>query len=280
MPIFGIILESCAGLFEEISVSLGKREAARGRGSIFMMGFVQHFAALIFLGLVVLLGFDQWKLSMESLPWIALRIPLELVQLYFTLIALELADRTEFSFFKVGTVPFLLLVDLALGYVINVDQIIGMLLLMGLFAFIFFKKIVSRKGLPFVIFSTINPVLTISIFKHNITHFNSVATEQFIIYLVLVIFLMLLLIFKTKENPFKFMFRRIEIGEAMSVGLCTLLSSYAYIFAPASVILTARRAGGVLWSTLSGIFFFKEDHKKQKAFTAFTLVIILILLAR
>jgi hypothetical protein len=107
-----------------------------------------------------------------------------------------------------------------------------------------------------------------------------VGAEQIIIYAILTVFLYLVLRFKTRERISKYIFKPVALVQSLSMGLGVILSSYAFIFAAPSVILTARRASGILWSSLSGLLYFKEDHKKQKLFTGFLLIIVLILLAK
>ncbi len=276
----GIFLESIANLFEEISCSVGKKETQEGHESIFMMGFLQHFSTMILMLLIVLLGFEQFRFNWASVPFLGMRAVLDMAQVYFTLKAIEIAERTAFSFVKILTVPLLLLIDISIGYLIDPIQIIAMLLLCGIILYSFSKNVTSKKGLALLIFSSINPVLAITIYKYDITNFNSVAAEQLIIYAILTLFLLLILRFKTREKLSKFLFKPVSMVQALSMAFGGMLSSYAYVFAAPSVILTARRASGILWSSLSGLLYFKEDHKKQKLFIGFLLILVLILLTK
>jgi drug/metabolite transporter (DMT)-like permease len=276
----GIFLESIANLFEEISCSAGKKETQDGRASIYMMGFLQHVSTTILLLLVLLLGFEQFKFNPASIPFLSLRAILDIAQVHFTLQAIQISDRTAFSFIKLLTVPLLLLVDLSIGYTIDPIQIIGMLMLVGIFLFIFNGNVINKKGMALLIFSAVNPVLAISIYKYDITNFNSVMVEQVIIYVILTIYLFLMLKFKTKEKISPIAFKPVSLVQAVSMAFGGLLSSYAYLYAAPSIIVTARRASGILWSSLSGMLYFKEDHKKQKIFVGFLLIIVLILLAK
>jgi hypothetical protein len=277
--IFGIFLETIANLFEEISCSVGKRESQAGRSSIFMMGWMQHVLALLILIVVFLLGFDQFRFSWESWPTMAIKLVLDIFQVHIALLAIEATERTAFSFVRMLTLPILLVVDLVLGYVLLPAQLAGMILLAGIFLYTFANHVMKNKGMWLLIFIAVNSAATISIYKYHITNFNSVLAEQMIVYVVLTIYLWLYLKFRTKVKFRSQMLRPAVLVQAFSMGFAALLSSYAFIFAPASVITTARRAGSILWSTLSGLLYFKEDHKKQKLFIAFLLIVVLVLLA-
>lgn len=277
--ILGIFLETIANLFEEISCSIGKRESQAGRVSIFMMGWMQHLLALLILVVVFLLGFDQFRFSWQSWPTMAIKLILDIFQVHIALLAIEATERTAFSFVRMLTLPLLLVIDLMLGYVLMPAQLAGMILLAGIFIYTFANHVMKKKGMWLLIFIAVNSAATISIYKYHITHFNSVLAEQMIVYVVLTIYLWLFLRFKTKEKLRVQMLKPAVLIQALSMGFAALLSSYAFVFAPSSVITTARRAGSILWSTLSGLVYFKEDHKKQKLFIAFLLIIVLVMLA-
>lgn len=276
---FGVFLQAIGSLFEEISCTIGKREVQRGHESIFMMGFLQLSAASILFLALIALGLEKFTFSMESLWTLGPRAVLEIFQIHFTLLALGSSDRTTFGFVKIGTIPSLLLIDFALGYAINPAQIAGMLLMLGVFTFIFSRGVVNKKGLALVIFSTLNAVMTITLYKFDVAHYNSVGAEQLIIYTVLLIYLYIWIRLNTHERPLKYLTRPICLVQAFTDGIGAITGSFAILFAPASVVIAARRAAGVLWSTLSGIAVFKESHKKTKLFVAFVLMVVLVLLA-
>lgn len=276
---FGVFLQAVGSLFEEISCTIGKREVQEGHETIFMMGFLQLSAAAFMFTCMIALGFEKFIFSVDSLWTLLPRAVLETLQVHITLLAIRTADRSAFGFIKVGTVPLLLIIDFFLGYQIQPVQIAGMLLMIGAFIFIFARGVINKKGLGLVVFSTINAVLTITIFKYDISHFNSVGAEQLIIYSVLLTYLYLFIRIKTKERPLAYFRRPICLAQAFTDGIGTLIGSFAYVFAPPSVITAARRSACLLWSTLSGIAVFKEDNKKMKLFVAFVLIVVLVLLA-
>ena len=111
-----------------------------------------------------------------------------------------------------------------------------------------------------MLFTAVNAVATLSLYKYDITHFNSVETEQVLVQLVLLIYFFVLAVVVARENPFTFLRKRAFIAQASASGLATSFTSYAYIFAPASIITAALRASAVLFSVVSGEYYFKEKR--------------------
>lgn len=125
----------------------------------------------------------------------------------------------------------------------------------------------------------LNAALTISLYKYNITHFNSVTAEQLLVSAVLVLYFYLLMVFKTKENFAALIKQPLVLVQSISFGLASVIESLAYLFAPASIILCAKRSGAVLWSTLAGKLYFKEQNLVLKLALVLGIVAGLVLLA-
>lgn len=170
------------------------------------------------------------------------------------------------------------MVDIAIGSVIGVGQIIGIILIFLAIVFLFINHGVKTRGLGYVIFITVNAVITISLFKYNITHFNAVEAEQFLILLMLSFYFFIMAYKLKKENPFRFFSKPIFLSQSLSEGVSVVLMSFAYLFAPASIITTLKRALNVMWAMFSGSFFFKEKHFLVKAMSFVILVAGLIFL--
>src|SRR3989338_6893065 len=122
--IFGIFLLASRSFFSEIGVSLGKEEVARRKENIYTYGFLSLCLSTIVFFLIALLR-GQFLFSLDSLPTLVPRIILEILQAYVIVKAVTTADRSTFGFLLVLTIPLLLLVDLALGYSLSLNQIIG-----------------------------------------------------------------------------------------------------------------------------------------------------------
>ena len=85
-------------------------------------------------------------------------------------------------------------------------------------------------------------------------------------------YFLIMAFFIAKENPIKFLKKPIFIGQSFSEGIGAVLGSFAYLFAPASIITTAKRSLSVLWSIVAGKVYFHEKHLIIKLM-AFTLII-------
>jgi len=188
------------------------------------------------------------------------RLVLELIIINVALRALIVADRSTFGFLRTITLPLLLVVDLFLGYTISPMQMAGIGVIILTLFILFINHGINTRGLKLVIWSAILPVFTISLFKYNITNFNSVEAEQFLIHAFLLIYFFFAALKIDGENPFKFIFKKIFFEQSLAEGAGTVVMSFAYLFAPASVITAAKRSFTVFWSVLSGNRVFHEAH--------------------
>lgn len=256
----GVILTSIGTFFEEISLSIGKIKVNNHEESPYTMGFLSLIWAAI---LILVIGFarkSDFAFSMASLPTFSIRALLEILQLYISVLATAQADRSTFGFIRILTIPLLLGVDVSLGYFIGLKQFIGIGFILSAFILLLLSNGINKKGILLVLFTAINAVATISLFKYNITRYNSIEAEQLLIYLILIIFFFAFARYIAKENPLKFLRKPVFFAQSLSQGIGGALDSFAFGFGSASIILAAKRASAILWSTLSGNFYFKEKR--------------------
>ena len=268
----GILLIATSQFFNEIGTSIGKDSFGKGTQSIYTMGFLSLFWGTVAFFAIAFFIRGEFLFSLASLPTFLPRVVLELVQAHVTMLAIAHADRSTFGFIRIWTIPLLLMVDVSLGYTIGFTQMAGIGLIVLSFVVLFTTKGIGKKGMWFVIFTTINAVVTLSLFKYNITNFNSVEAEQGIITLVVVIYFFIMAVFIAKENPFSLMRRPAFFIQSLTHGIGHVILSFAYLFAPASVITSAKRSFSVLWATLSGNIYFKEKKLIVKLIS-FSLII-------
>jgi hypothetical protein len=274
---FGVILIIVGTILDEISSSAGKWNVNNKKESIYTLGFLNFFwVSIIFLVIILIKG--QFLFNLDSLPLFALLMILEIAQAYSSLHAVVEAERSTFGFLMVGTIPLLLLVDIFLGYPIVFLSLIGISLIVVGLLFLFTNHGLSKKGMKYVLFSTFNAVATISIFKYLITNYNSVEAQQFVTSIILLIFLFIMAIWRSKENPLTFIFKKRFLYQSISRGFGVVLMSTAYLYAPASVITGAKRGTSVLASIVSGNKYFHEKHLIIKIISFMLVVVGLILL--
>lgn len=255
----GILLISIGTFFKEISDSIGKFKVNNHEESKFTMAFLSLFWGAIFFALISVFKNDGFIFKLASLPTFSIRAFLELIQTYISVLAIAKADRSTYSFIRTTTIPLLLIVDLFLGYKITYLPIVGMLIIIITLVILFLNKGIKKRGLGFVIFSAVNAVITISLFKYNITHFNSIAAEQLLITLILLIFFIFFSLFKAHENPFMFLKQPVFFLQSFSVGIAGVIESFSYNYGAASIITAAKRSSAIFWSLISGKVYFKEN---------------------
>ncbi len=266
-----------SSLFREVSDSIGKKEIQKQSAGIYTITFLSLIFGVLFLVITAILR-GVFYFSFESIPTLAIRIVIEIVLYCITMSALAKADRSIFGFVRTLTIPLLLATDLIMGYTIGLIQIIGIIIIVFAIAFVGFSKNFNKKGLGLLLVSAVLPVATISIYKYNISHFNSVEAEQIIVSLFLLTFFFIMAIVKDKENPLKFILKPIFFLQAAASGFCAVFESFAYQFASPSVVIAILRGGAVLFSTLSGDIYFKEKRPLLKFLVAVCIIIGLLFL--
>lgn len=256
---FGILLATLSSASGELSDSISKRKVTDGVASYYTFGFLT-----ILFSTVVLIGIGAWRqdfiFSLASLPTFIPRVFLEVVQAHVSILAVVKADRSDYGPIRILTIPLLFAVDVILGYAISPMQMLGMGVIFLTIALLLSYEQFRVKGLFFILFTAVNAVITLSLYKYDITHFNSVETEQVLVQLVLLIYFFVLAVLVAHENPFTFLRRRAFFAQASTSGLASSFASYAYVFASASVITAALRATAVLFSVVSGGYYFKEKR--------------------
>lgn len=256
---FGVALVILSQLFGEISTSMGRYEVARKKESLYAMGFLSGIWATVFL-IIIGVARDQFIFSFASLPTFALRTLLEIALMFVSLHAVVAADRSTFAFLRTLTIPLLLATDIALGYSLTTLQIAGVSLIAMACLFLFANNSLSRGGKLLCILSAILAVGTLTLYKYNITHFNSVEAEQSLLHLILLAVLVIAAHVHTGENLFRYLLSPLFLVQSIAAGISTVFLSFAYLFAPASIITAAKRGAEVLLAVLSGQVLFREKH--------------------
>lgn len=260
----GVLMTIVAGFFSEIGSSIGKREVNNHKESIYTMGFLNTFWITVILIATAFLIKGSFVFSLASLPTFIVKMILELFQVHMSLLAIVTASRSTFGFLRIWTLPILLIVDITLGYTVTAWQATGIFVLIIAFVVLFMNHGIEKKGSGYVMFTAFNAVATISLYKYNITHYNSVVAEQSLSYLILLLYAFLMASFVAKENPLSFFKKPHFLLQSLSEGVAGIISSFAYLFAPASIITAAGRSASVFWSVLSGNVYFKESHPLLK----------------
>jgi hypothetical protein len=274
---FGVILAAIGSLFDELANSIGKAKICAKEECPYTMGFLTNFWGTI--GFAVIgLARHNFIFSSASLHTFLPRLVLEILQAQIVVWAIVKADRSTFGFIRTLTIPLLLMADVLIGYNLKPLQISGLVLIILTLLAAFRGVKINRAGSWLVLFSAVNAVITISLYKYDITHFNSVEAEQMIVYLVLMAYFYLTARIIGRENPFRFLTKPIFFGQASANGVASLLCSFAYKFAPASIVLAAVRSAAVGWTVVSGRVYFKEKHFLLKSLVLIMLIAGIVML--
>lgn len=253
----GILITSIGTFFDELSILLGKRAVAHNHETLYSMAFLGSFWTMIwFIGLTV--STPAIHFSLASVPLVIIRNIFEVILLFVSSHAVIRADRSTFGFIRTGTIPLLLLVDALFGYSITYPQIGGICMVLVLLFLAFKNHGISRTGAGITALSTILSVITIALYKFNITHYNSVEIEQLISATILSIASFIAAIVWGHENPFRILRTRDGFIQSFAAGIGSVILSFAYLFGAASLITAAKRATSVAWAILSGNQYFKE----------------------
>lgn len=263
----GLLLTALGSLAHETSTAIGKWEEAHRKESIYAVGFLASVGGFLsFLALSFFVppnffapGFPQgFHFDPRSLPTIIPKLLLDVSIAWAGAMALARADRSTFGFLHVITIPLLLIIDAQLGYALSTHQLTGILLIVGSVLVLWVNHGIRHRGAWLVVFISIGAAATISLFKYNITHFNSVEAEQLIAYSVLLVFFYTMARMRAKESPFRLLLRPVFFAQAFLAGTAGILVSFAYLFSTASIITAAHRGFDILLAILSGRLYFHE----------------------
>ena len=276
----GLLLTFIATLFTEAQDSIGKWSVEQRKQSIYTMGFLSLLWSFFFFLFSSVFIEKAFLFSLASLPTFLPRAVLEVVLAHVSILALTRADRSTYSLLRIGTIPLLLATDVFLGYGVSPSAMLGIGVIVAVLLFLFLSRAIRKEGVGFVIFTAIAAAATLSLFKWDITHFNSVPAEQGLIMGILLLYFFLMDVAVAKENPLQFLSRPLSLLQSLSAGLGAVLFSFAYLFGAASVITAAVRALSVLWAILSGNIYFKEKNLAVKFAAFLFLVLGLALISR
>jgi hypothetical protein len=285
---FGIIITSLATLIGEIGQSLSKEELRNRRETHFELAFINGFFGILFFLAVVFLipsdtmigqQFGALVFSFDSLPTFLTRLLLEIVLIHLFITGLEKATRATFSFLRILTIPFLVFADIAMGYSISWLEILGIGIILATVLTMLSTRTLKTTGAWYITGGSLVAVLTVSLYQYNIHNFNSVAGEQLMMYGCLGVYLGIASVYTSRKNPFRHLRRPRVLIHSVGGGLQSVLISFAFLFAPSSIVMTAKRTSAILWAIISGNRFFHEQHTGAKLAGLSMLSVSLIMLA-
>lgn len=277
---FSGLLVFIGHFFEEISASASKIAFKERVFSYTMYGFLAHVVTACFFAVTVLFEKQPFVYNTAALPLFAVRLVAELLQCEIVYRALVKSDRTTFGFARILTIPLLLLVDIMLGYQLSNAQFAGIGIIAAALLAYFGTGHVKGKGMYLALYSSVLSVVTISIFKYDVSHYNTPGVVQLLASLaVAIIYGVRVLCSKHDRKLLGHMKDHPLLGlTLLAQAASSALISYAYALAPASLVLALSRASAVIWSLISGVFYFHEHKVVRKAFVCAVLAVGLLVM--
>jgi len=275
----GIGLVFIGEFFQELGTSLAKYEFAHKKESLYAIGFLNGLWATLFFILWGVFGGGEFVFSTASLPTFIPRALLEIAMQFVTIQAVITAERSTFTFLRIFTIPLLLVVDLVLLYPIAFEQIVGICIIVAALIILLLNHGLSRRGKMLSLASGVIAVITISLYKYDITHYNSVIAEQTIIHLILLCAMVVTAEVRLKENVFRCLLNPMLLLQSLVAGIAGVLLSVALVFAPASIIMAAKRSFEILGAIVSGRAYFHEKNVALKLFACALIALGLSLIA-
>lgn len=274
-----IILVFVGSIFAELSISIGKFESNNKAEGIYSMAFLNTLGAFLVFFTIFLLKHNTLTFSAASIPLVLLLIGFEFIQIRLANTAVIRADRSIVSLVKSLTIPLLIIVDVFMGYSLSMATIVGCTVLFSGIGIVFLHHTNKKQHLLYPVLSAVNSVITISIYKYLITNYNSVITQQLIIYGCLLIYSVFGIVYAEKTTISKIIKNKLRDSQIASSAFASVLFSFSYKFAPASLVVAVERSLLVLFSLISGRFQFKENVGKVRIFSAFMIITGLIIIS-
>jgi hypothetical protein len=278
---FGVILQIIGTFLEEVSETLGKDNVRRRLESAWTLGFANAVAALVALLFVITCITGWGSMQMQSWPTFVLRVLLLQIQSVATVLAIVHAERSTFGFLRVGSIPLIVLIDIFIvGVALTGWQVLGMTLIAGTILLLTMNHGLSKKGIGYVLVGTVGAAVQLSLLRYNVTHGNSVELEQLGVMLVVAPTFYVLAKQHGSVAPLHVFRRWRNMVQSGLHGIAVVIGGYAFLFAPASILLAAGRAAAVMAAVLAGHLYFHEKKFiiKLLAFVGCAVGIILITL--
>ncbi len=218
----------------------------------------------------------QLSFAVASIPLLVVRLIMELAQTHITLLAIKHCDRSTFSILRILTIPLLVIVDILLWYEFTTFSLIGIwIIIASFFVFNTNTKTINWKGAYYAIFTAINAVWTISLFKYSINHYwNSLEIDQSIMMIWILIYFLIHNYKRDKKSWFELLKKeKIFYFQAIIIGSSGLIISYAYVYLNASEATAVKRVWEMFWAIIAWAYFFQESQIIKKLCFAWCIVI-------
>jgi hypothetical protein len=257
---FGILLMTVSTFLEEAGTSIGKMELRKRVETPFTYGVLTSLAGFVVLAISAMVRWEVQAFQWASVPTLALRTVLEIILAMTVIYAIKRADRSTFGFLRTLTIPVLLVLDVLMMYRVDTFQMIGMMLVVLALFLLFMNHGFSRKGAWLTVGGAVLAAATASLYKYNITHFNSPEMDQLVPHAALFLFFVVMSVKVERTHPFRLFRKPICLAQAGLIGAGVLVGSLSFLYAAPSVLMTVKRAVAIFASIIAGRALFHEKH--------------------
>ncbi len=268
MTILGVGLAAIGSLCEEASSSIGKKEMRLRKESPVTFGLLNATWGIAIALFLIFFVRRAFIFSETLIPFVALRMMLEIFQAHATVRSIAIAQRSTFGLIRVLTIPLLLAADVFFDKEMGTAQIVGVSVVTLSMIVFFLNHGFHVRGARLVLFTAVNAVFTTLLFRYTITHGNSVEVETLISSTVIAVYFFFQARRREHRNPFIHLRNPIVAAQSAAYGASSIVLGFALLLAPTSVIMAVKRSSAVVWSALSGTAIFHERDRFVKLFSA------------
>jgi len=138
------------------------------------------------------------------------------------------------------------------------------------------EHIIGKHASKLLIIIAVITAVTTSLYKYDISRFNSIIGEQLIVVSCLLIFFWIGCRRTMKRSVWAFLLRPQSMSQAALKGVALVMKSVAYSMGPGSVIAIIGTSFSLLWTVVFGRVYFRERHVIHKALACLLAVVALI----
>lgn len=223
-------------------------------------------AAQMIIGIFFLLGASSLPvLSGWLIFWFIIRTIGWILLNYYSMKAIESADRSTNVQYSILAIPFLLCTDLLMGYTSGWRQLAGAWLILVWFFRSISQRSWSKEKISYVLRSVLLSALNSLLFKYNISTYGWDANLlQGMISIAIFFSLGTYMVSTTGRKSVVYPFQKKYVLFAVCNAMGGMIGATSYNTMPPSLILAFKKIRNMIFGTLSWAVYFHEKHVRSK----------------
>jgi len=244
-----------------------------------LMCLLNNTWTMAYFAFISLLFPGSFSVAPQTIPILLLLIVLNAAHTVTSTIAIQQTNRSTYCLIRTLTIPILALIDLCTTSSISPISFFAMVIMFLSMVWLHRQHGIEKRGVGITLFTSINAAIALALFKYVLDLGTSVAAAQLILLAPLVAGIGIWMASTWKKLKPAKRHTKLLIIQTASYGLADVLTSYALLLAPASIIVAISRSTAMLWSILFGKAVFKERHWHEKLIAGGGVIVGLVLLA-